>query len=1367
MRFQLLALGLLALSGCDLLFPQATPDNDGDGYPEDIDCDDGDPAVSPAAPEVCDGADNDCDGEVDEIGAVDATTWYQDADGDGFGDPAVATAACAAPDGWVAQEEGLDCDDTDASIHPDAPEHCNGLDDDCDGQADEEAEDATVWYQDSDGDGFGTEEVQVLRCEEPSGFVDVAGDCDDAWPEVRPGADEVCDGLDNDCDGTTDEADALDAQIWYLDADGDGWGHTDSTTEACWQPAAYAAEDGDCDDGDAAVNPGALEACNEVDDDCDGATDENDALDATTWYADADADGFGDAASAVTTCAQGAGYVADDSDCDDSAASIHPGATEVCDAADVDEDCDGLADDLDSSVSTASMLTFYRDDDGDGYGSSVRSVTRCDAPSGYVPAALGEDCDDSDSHIHPGATEICDTTATDDDCDGLVNGDDPSVDSATFVTWYLDSDGDGFGDHAHTAAACDAPDGYVPDDTDCDDSDPAISPAGQEVCDDADADEDCDGLTDDWDPSVDPASLGTWYQDLDGDGYGDPASVRARCDEAAGYVALATDCDDTDASIHPGAQEVCDPYDTDEDCDGRADNLDRSASTATMSDFYADDDGDGFGDPDDHVTACDAPPGYVSLGTDCDDTRAGVNPAQPEICDAANRDEDCDGLADDADPSVDSGTFSIFYADSDGDGYGNLAIPRAACDAPPGYVSDFNDCNDASASAHPGATEVCNYVDDDCDGATDEAVTITYWQDVDLDGEGGAVTSGQFCETTPASGWSALNTDCDDADRWVYTGAPELCDFQRNDCRDTAWTASYEDETASLQTPAGVWSDLTATWSAGTPVRAASVTLPSSGTVYLCPADWYVRLTAPSGSNVSVVGAYGYADTTLNGASGGSVVTLADGTVTLSLTDLTIEEGLAAMGAGIRSVGGALTVADCLLRYNYIQTTTSGQGAGIYASGGSVTISGTTFRSNGVDSGTSTFGGGLFAANADLEITDSAFENGDAATGGGLYWTASDDSVLTLDGVAFDGNEATGSDGGGAWIGAAGSGDVTVTGCTFTDDMADGDGGGLYLGAAGSSDVTFQDTDFDYCLAGEAGGGLFQTVTGAGAHLRDTLAFTGCEADQGGGIGTQGDLDLTDSTLTACVAATGGGLAALSGSFVTLDGVAITDNEAETLGAGLYAESAALLATDCTVDGNEVPASASACYGGSYDDPLCAGAGLYALDTDVELTDTDLTDNAQRTTQDTFGGGAYIAGGALSLSGGTVSGNIAVYGAGILASGSGATTSVTLTDGAAITANVGTYYAGLYLDTATLTCTGTSTRNTGVTAHATGGGIYLHHEHASGTIATVSMCDFGASGTASDNYAGGTAGRDVYLAGVGWYSKGDDQTFTCTSTSCL
>ena len=99
--------------------------------------------------------------------------------------------------------------------------------------------------------------------------------------------------MDNDCDGTIDVG-AIDATTWYEDGDGDGYGDPSSTTEACDQPDGYVANDDDCDDDDGAINPDADEVCDNEDNDCDGTVDEDDAVDATTWYEDGDGDGYGD-----------------------------------------------------------------------------------------------------------------------------------------------------------------------------------------------------------------------------------------------------------------------------------------------------------------------------------------------------------------------------------------------------------------------------------------------------------------------------------------------------------------------------------------------------------------------------------------------------------------------------------------------------------------------------------------------------------------------------------------------------------------------------------------------------------------------------------------------------------------------------------------------------------------------------------------------------------------------------------------------------------------------------------------------------------------------------------------------------------------
>lgn len=303
------------------------------------DCDDADITKFPGNPEICDGKDNNCDGQIDE-GVL--KTYYPDVDGDNFGDKKASKQACKAPADHTTNNK--DCNDDEVTINPDAKENCSdGVDNDCDGDTDmddNECQDGDgscpdgthpqVYFEDQDGDAFGSVYVQEMACAVPAGFVKKGGDCLDTNSAVNPLAKEICDGLDNNCDAVID----------HMDNDKDGY------VSVC---------PNDCDDDDAKTNPGMAEICGDgFDQDCDG-TDmvckECTDGDAKTWFIDHDKDGDGNPAVSTKDCEQPDGYVGNDNDCNDNDPTVNSFATEAgggCEDG-VDNDCDG-AKDLDEAI---------------------------------------------------------------------------------------------------------------------------------------------------------------------------------------------------------------------------------------------------------------------------------------------------------------------------------------------------------------------------------------------------------------------------------------------------------------------------------------------------------------------------------------------------------------------------------------------------------------------------------------------------------------------------------------------------------------------------------------------------------------------------------------------------------------------------------------------------------------------------------------------------------------------------------------------------------------------------------------------------------------------------------------------------------
>ena len=417
----------------------------------------------------------------------------------------------------------------------------------------------------------------------------------------------------------------------------------------------------------------------------------------------------------------GDGFKPSEGDCDDSDTTVNPGEVETCNGR--DDNCEGT---IDEGVGAL----WYTDYDADGFGDKATEMTACEQPEGRVNNP--DDCDDEQPRSFPGNPEVCDLI--DNDCNALV-------DDGVTTSYFADSDADAFGDPGGGIEACEAPFGYVTDNTDCDDSSSKAFPSNPELCDLQD--NDCNGL-------VDEGVTTTYYVDVDSDAYGDVRSPIDACALPTGYSRSSDDCDDGNDAVNPAATEVCNGLD--DDCDGGADEADAADSLM----WYEDVDSDLYGNPSISMPGCYQPGGYVLDNTDCDDGRFESNPGATEYCNTY--DDNCDGFIDE-DTAVDA---LAWYADTDSDAYGNPAALDVECTCPAGHVADSTDCNDADSTSFPGGIEVCDGVDDDCNGLIDDRPTdgITYYGDVDADGFGN--DSDRVSECALPVGYAENNYDCDD-----------------------------------------------------------------------------------------------------------------------------------------------------------------------------------------------------------------------------------------------------------------------------------------------------------------------------------------------------------------------------------------------------------------------------------------------------------------------------------------------------------------------------------------------------------------------------------------------------------------------------
>ena len=511
-----------------------------------------------------------------------------------------------------------------------------------------------------------------------------------------------------------------------------------------------------------------------------------------------------------------------------------------------------------------------------------------------------------------------------------------------------------------------------------------------------------------------------------------------------------------------------------------------------------------------------------SRGEDCDDHDARIHPGAPEFCDGI--DTDCDGRLDPPD-AVDA---TIWYRDVDRDGYGLTADTVPACQDPgPEWASVGGDCDDDNEGVHPDAEEICDGLDNDCDGVIDPGDSlgmVDWFLDVDRDGHGDPATRVAAC-VAPDEYWVETGDDCDDRVPQIHPGALEFCDGVDSDC-DGVESTGIASFFSDADGPVDVTEDL----------LDRTYDVVEAGTLRICSGSWSSRILVDADPEDRVV-IEGVGDVVVDAESDGTVIEVVGDLGTLEVRNLQLTGGAAIRGGAIYADEVNLVVEDVDLRNNeaeefggaiFVHTGdialrdclfTQNISSGFFLGGGAVYLGHGTLRSMDTDfdenhsEGLFSSGGAIHVLLGDVFLKDTVFDDNTSTWFGGALYLAS--GSLELIDSWLEGNQAT--MGGGAYVG----GDVFMLQSLFLNNEAMESAGGLFLNsAAGGSTFVCETLDSGSYgfLHNDAG------MTGGAVQISSvefsSISSDGCDWGQGFSDNSGGDVRMAPFDVEAGLNAT-------------------------------------------------------------------------------------------------------------------------------------------------------------------------------------------------------------------------------------------------------